>query len=187
MSRDAKRYLRYLATEREASTMYRQLAELSSGDPREALLELADIEDKHAAHWEQLIVEAGLEVPTNTGRLDLDSERLVARARKGSMQVVLADLEEAEREAQGIYEDEPDALPGMVEDERLHAEVLAGMVAKPDVDHEDDRPQDEVAKLGFSPAGRSMDDVRSAMNNAESWHRVDKSGSLRAAVFGASD
>lgn len=187
MSGDAKRYLRYLATEREASTMYRQLAELSSGDPREALLELADIEDKHAAHWERLIVEAGLEVPINTGRLNVDSERLVARARQGSMQVVLADLEEAEHDAQGVYEDEADALPGMVEDERLHAEVLAGMVAKPDVDHEDDRPQDEVARLGFSPAGRSLDEVRSAMNDAESWHRVDKSGSLRAAVFGASD
>jgi len=185
MSRDAKRYLRYLAAEREASTMYRQLAELSSGDPREALLELADIEDKHAAHWEQLITGAGLQVPTNTGTLDPDSQRLVTRARKDSLQAVLADLEEAERDAQGTYDDEPDALPGMAEDERLHAQVLAGMMSKPDVDH--DRPQDEVADLGFSPAGRSIEDVRTAMNNAESWHRVDKSGSLRATVFGASD
>lgn len=185
MSTDAKRYLRYLAAEREASTMYRQLAELSVGDPREALLELADIEDKHASHWEQLIIESGLEVPANPGTLVPDSARLVARARKDSLQAVLADLEEAERDAQGTYDDEPDALPGMAEDERLHAQVLAAMMAKPDVDH--DRPQDEVAKLGFSPVGRSIGDVRSAMNSAESWHRVDKSGSLRATVFGASD
>ncbi len=165
--------------------MYRQLAELSSGDPREALLELADIEDKHAAHWEQLLREAGLDVPPNLGRLEPGSERLIARARRESLQAVLADLEEAEREAQGAYDNEPDALPGMAEDERLHAQVLSGLVDKPDVDH--DRPQDEVAKLGFSPAGRSVEEVREAMNSAESWHRTDKSGSLRAAVFGVSD
>jgi VIT1/CCC1 family predicted Fe2+/Mn2+ transporter/rubrerythrin len=185
MSKDAKRYLRYLAAEREASTMYRQLAELSTGDPREALLELASIEDKHASHWERLITEAGVEVPANTGKLDPDSERLVARARTYSLQAVLADLEEAERDAQGTYDDEPNALPGMAEDERLHAQVLAAMMRKPDVGH--DRPEDEAAKLDFSPAGRSIDEVRSVMNQAESWHRVDKSGSLRATVFGASD
>jgi vacuolar iron transporter family protein len=185
MSKDAKRYLRYLASEREASRMYRQLAELASGDPQEALLELASIEDKHAAHWEQLIREAGLEVPTDSGELDPESQSLLARARRDSLQAVLGDLEEAEREAQGTYDDEPDALPGMAEDERLHAQVLAAMVERPILDHE--RPQDQVAALGFSPVGKSMADVRDTMNKAEPWHRVDKSGSLRAAVFGASD
>ncbi len=44
MAGDAKRFLKYLEAEREASLMYRTLADMATGDPREALLELAEIE-----------------------------------------------------------------------------------------------------------------------------------------------
>ena len=63
--------------------------------------------------------------------------------------------------------------------------VLAGMV---------DGAQEKVGNAASSPAivstgrtQRSMSEVRDALNSAEPWHRTDKSGSLRAAVFGASD
>ena len=52
MSNDPRRFLRYLDAERNASLLYRALAESTDGDQREALLELADVEDKHAQHWE---------------------------------------------------------------------------------------------------------------------------------------
>ena len=50
--------------------MYRTLADMATGDPREALLELAEIEDRHAAHWESLLIEAGIEIPPDPGVLD---------------------------------------------------------------------------------------------------------------------
>ena len=185
MAGDAKRFLKYLAAEREASLMYRTLADMASGDQREALLELADIEVRHANHWEQLLREAGVEVPPDPSALDVDSQKLVARAKQFSLQAVLPDLEQAERDAQGAYDDEPDALPGMAEDEHLHAQVLAGMVdgaggTKPTA-------ASKPALVSSRSAHRSMAEVREAMNSAEPWHRTDKSGSLRAAVFGASD
>ena len=48
---DPRLFLDYLAAERNASLLYRALADTVQGDRREALLELADIEDKHAEHW----------------------------------------------------------------------------------------------------------------------------------------
>ena len=55
---------------------------MATGDPREALLELAEIEDRHAAHWESLLIEAGVEIPPDPGVLDSSSEKLVSRARQ---------------------------------------------------------------------------------------------------------
>ncbi len=181
MAGDAKRYLKYLASEREASRMYRALAEVASGDPREALLELADIEDKHAKHWEELLIAAGETVPPDTGDLDPQAESIIARAKSKSLFSVLPELEQAEIEAQGTYDDEPDALPGMAEDERLHAQVLAGM------QNEDKSRASTPALLPTDSPGRTIGDLRASLNSAEPWHHTDKSGSLRASVFGVSD
>lgn len=172
MSRDARRYLDYLRAERDAATMYRALAALSEGEPAEALLELAAIEDHHADHWEQLARDNGLAVPADNGELESVSEQLVARAQRLSLGAVLPELEKAERDAQDTYDDEPDALPGMAEDERLHAQVLRGM---------------QKAPAAAPSKTRSLAAVRASLNQAEPWHRTDKSGSLRAAVFGVSD
>lgn len=185
MSGDSKRYLKYLAAEREASLMYRALAEIATGDQRDALLELAEIEDKHAAHWKSLLEAAGVVVPDGPTTLDAASHDLVARARQFSLQAVLPDLEQAERDAQGEYDEEPDAPPGMADEEHIHAQVLAGMA---DAKKSGSRgPASSPAIISTGPPRRSMTDVRAALNSAEPWHKTDKSGSLRAAVFGASD
>ena len=42
MSDDPRRFLRYLDAERNASLLYRALAESTDGEQREALLELAE-------------------------------------------------------------------------------------------------------------------------------------------------
>ena len=163
------RYLDYLTAERAASRMYRALADLTDGDRREALLELAAIEDRHAAHWMALLHQSGVEIPPDTGELDPDDAQLLARAEQLGLGAVLADLEETERRAQGVYDAEPDALPGMSDDEREHAEILSGLVEA--------QTHDPM----------SPDAARETLNAAESWHRTDKSGTLRAAIFGVSD
>jgi VIT1/CCC1 family predicted Fe2+/Mn2+ transporter len=161
------RYLRYLAAERASGRMYRALADMTTGQRREALLELAAIEDRHAAHWMALLHTAGVDIPEDSGDLDQDDARVLQRARDLGLDAVLGDLEQAEREAQGMYDAEPDALPGMSEDEREHAAVLADLSA------------------AGPPAAPS--DARGRLNQAEPWHRTDKSGALRAAIFGISD
>lgn len=163
------RYLEYLAAERAASRMYRALADLTDGDRREALLELAAIEDRHAAHWKALLHTAGTPIPDDPGELEPDDARLLAKAQQMGLAAVLPDLELAERQAQGTYDAEPDALPDMSADEREHAEVLSGLVNAP------------------APMDISADDAREMLNGSEPWHRTDKSGALRAAIFGVSD
>lgn len=175
-SDDPRRFLKYLAAEREAGHMYRELAELTDGDRREALLELADIEAHHAAHWQEQLRAAGIRIPPDPG-IDPSSERIVARARQLSLDAVLPDLEAAEREAQGTYDTEPAALAGMAADEHEHARVLRDMA---------DRGPAADEQAGRAP-GRTLAQTRAALNRAEPWHRTDKSGSLRAAVFGVSD
>lgn len=169
-----ERYLSYLADERKASRLYRSLADLTTGDRREALLELAEMEDRHADHWVALAQEAGLTVPQDDGSLEPGDAEILRRARQMSIEAVLPELEEAEREAQGVYDDEPDALPGMADDERLHERVLG-------------RLRTDAQARGGSARPLTPDEVRDQLNSAEPWHRTDKSGSLRAAVFGVSD
>ncbi|MCB0918263.1 MAG: VIT1/CCC1 transporter family protein [Actinobacteria bacterium] len=170
MAKRADQYIRYLQAERGAARLYRSLAELTDGDRREALLELADIEDKHSAHWLRRLEELGVAPPPDDDSLGDDDVALLNRARQLSLDEVLPDLEAAEREAESVYDAEPDASPEMVADEHEHAKVLSRM------------RRSDTAAPKLNP-----DQVRDQLNSAEPWHRTDKSGSLRAAVFGVSD
>jgi VIT1/CCC1 family predicted Fe2+/Mn2+ transporter len=124
---------------------------------------LAETELRHAAHWSSKLREAGAEVP-DPGRPSLRTRLLGAAAGKLSVQTVLPLIERTEHADAGVYDDEPDALPGMAEDERAHARTLARLV-----DGSSDR--DPVAQIA----------------RRERWHRGDRSGALRAGVFGVSD
>lgn len=166
MSNDPKRFLRYLAAERNASLLYRALAETTDGERREALLELADVEDKHAAHWIEKLNEYGVEVPPPPTELDVDDQQLVKRARAMGLVSVLDTLEQNEGADAGMYDDEPEALATMPGDEREHAEVFRALKG--------DKPE-KFPHRAISP------------NAGEPWHKLDKSGSIRAAVFGVSD
>lgn len=166
MSNDPRRFLRYLDAERNASLLYRALAESTDGDQREALLELADVEDKHAQHWEDKLTAYGVEIPPAPTVLNADDEQLVRRARSLGLVSVLDNLEQNEGADAGMYDDEPQALPTMPSDEREHADVFRALKGS-----EPERfPHRERSTKG-----------------AEPWHRTDKSGSVRAAVFGVSD
>ena len=166
MSNDPRRFLRYLDAERNASLLYRALAESTDGDQREALLELADVEDKHAQHWVDKLTAYGVEIPPAPTVLNADDEQLVRRARSLGLVSVLDNLEQNEGADAGMHDDEPEALPTMPSDEREHADVFRALKGG-----EPERfPHRERSTKG-----------------AEPWHRTDKSGSVRAAVFGVSD
>lgn len=166
MSDDPRRFLRYLDAERNASLLYRALAESTDGEQREALLELADVEDKHAQHWVDKLTTYGVEIPPAPTVLNADDEQLVRRARSLGLVSVLDTLEQNEGADAGMYDDEPEALPTMPSDEREHADVFRALKGG--------EPERFPHRERSSKAG-------------EPWHRADKSGSVRAAVFGVSD
>lgn len=168
MNKDPKRFLHYLEAERKASLLYRSLAETVTGDRAEALIELADIEDAHAEHWLDKLTEYGVDIPTAPTTLDPADQKLVNTARASGLNSVLGTLEENEGSDAGMYDDEPEALDSMPVDEREHAEVFRSMIrgtAIPTI----------TSRATMKPKA------------SEPWHRADRSGSVRAAVFGISD
>jgi VIT1/CCC1 family predicted Fe2+/Mn2+ transporter len=165
-----KRWREFLTSEREAAELYTRLGAAESGERREIFRELADIERKHAAHWEGKLRAAGAVVPpprqpsVRTRLLGTIASRLSTRA-------VLPLIERAERGDASIYDDDPDAAPGMAADERSHARAIA-----------------RLADPSSRPVpGGSRVDARAAIGARERWHRGDRSGALRAGVFGVSD
>lgn len=169
---EPRRFLKYLEAERKASMLYRSLAEVSDGERREALLELAEIEDEHAAHWIAKLEEYGVPIPPAPAELDPDDAAMVARARAAGMDDVLAHLEEAEGADAGMYDEEPEAPASMSADEREHAETFRRL--------REHAPATAAVDRGVISADGSVD-------FGEHWHRVDTSGTVRAAIFGISD
>ena len=163
------RYRRHIAAEWDAAALYTGLAELSRGRRRDVLTELAGIEEKHAAFWSDKIVEQGGTPPV---RDDFrPSERtlsLLETARRYSTDLVLPIVEQDERDAVDDYRQEPDAPAFMLEDEAGHARALADLLAD-----------------GMRGAGGT--DVHAGGSGHETWHRTDKSGALRAGIFGIND
>ena len=164
--KSAKRWRDLLAGERDAAALYSRLAEAEAGERQQVFRDLAAIERRHAAHWESKLRSAGADVPA-PGRPALRTRLLGAAADRLSVRTVLPLIERAERADAGLYDNEPDALPGMADDERAHARTIAGLV--------------NGGKNGGKP-----DSVRQIARR-ERWHRGDRSGTLRAGVFGVSD
>jgi len=206
MSEPTERFRRYLADERRAAATYRALAGLAPDPQREALLELAAIEERHAGHWESMSRDRGVPVPPSDEAVQPGP--LVARARALGLHAVLAELEQAEREAQGVYDHEEYAAAGMADDERRHEQALRALqdgAEGPTVPAGTARAEGPTAPAGTAPAegptvpahpartGRRPSDrvdgdaLRQQLSEAEPWHRADKSGTLRAAIFGVSD
>ncbi|MGI9196108.1 MAG: VIT1/CCC1 transporter family protein [Candidatus Nanopelagicales bacterium] len=172
MSEDPRRFLTYLEAERKASLLYRALADVSEGERKEAFLELAAMEDEHTAHWEAKLLEYGVPVPPAPTALDADDAAMVSRARSFGMDDVLTRLEEEEGANAGMYDEEPEAPAEMSADERQHAETFRRL--------RDHAPATSVVDRGVITA-------EGGVNFGETWHRVDTSGAVRAAIFGISD
>jgi VIT1/CCC1 family predicted Fe2+/Mn2+ transporter len=164
--RAAARFRAALDAERRSAALYRGLAAAADADRREIFAELAAVEDRHAAHWEDKLTALGRPVPAQGGA-GLRARLLTWLARRFSLDAVLPVVERAERAGAGLYEGDPDATAGMAADERSHARVLTRLRR--------DRGRPDPAEAGRGIARR------------ERWHRSDRSGALRAAVFGVND
>ncbi|ETK36953.1 VIT1/CCC1 transporter family protein [Microbispora sp. ATCC PTA-5024] len=159
--RAAARYRDLLRSERRSAALYRGLAAGAAGERRRILTELAAVEERHAAHWAAKLAALGEDVP-GAGRPGLRVRLLSALARRFSADVVLPLVERAEHADAGLYDGDPDAAPGMAVDERSHARVLTRL------------------RDAGGAGGREI-------ARHERWHRGDRSGTLRAAVFGVND
>jgi hypothetical protein len=162
--RAATRFRAALDAERRSAALYRGLAEAATGERREILLQLAAVEERHAGHWVEKLRALGEDAP-GPGGPGLRTRLLSWLARRFSVDAVLPILERAEHADAGLYADDPDAAPGMAADERSHGRVLTRL-----------REQTAPAEA----PGRSI-------LRGERWHRGDRSGALRAAVFGVND
>jgi VIT1/CCC1 family predicted Fe2+/Mn2+ transporter len=157
-----KRWKELLASERDAEALYSRIAEAETGERQKIFEELASVEHRHAAHWEELLRKAGATVPPPAAP-SLRTRLLSLGARRLSTNAVLPLIERGERADAGVYDRDPDAAPGMAADEHGHARTIAKLI-------EGGRP-----------------DPRVQIARREPWHRGDRSGALRAGVFGVSD
>jgi VIT1/CCC1 family predicted Fe2+/Mn2+ transporter len=151
-----------LAAERDAAALYEALAAAEDGTRREAFTELAAIEERHAAHWEAKLREAGAEVPS-AGRPGLRTRLLRWLSRRVGARPLLPYVERMERADANKYDAEPQAADGMAAEERRHGR--------------------RIARMRSAGAGTATEQIA----QRERWHRGDRSGGLRAAVFGVSD
>src|SRR5690242_6089196 len=158
---EAERFRSMLAAERRSADLYDEMADAASGDRRNILAELAEVERRHAAYWQSKLTELGEQVP-EPGRRGLPVRLLSWLAHRLSIDAVLRYLERAEHADAGLYDADPDAAAGMAIDERSHARVLT-----------------RLRSSGTQDSDRSL--------AREPWHRGDRSGALRAAVFGVND
>jgi vacuolar iron transporter family protein len=158
----ASRFRGLLASEQRSAALYTRLAEAADGERRDVLAELAAVERKHAAHWADKLTELGEPVPDPV-RSGVRGRALGWRARWLSVAAVLPLLERGEHADAGLYSDDAHATAAMAVDERSHARVLT-----------------RLRESG------GTDDPRS-IQRRERWHRGDRSGALRAAVFGVND
>lgn len=123
-SREVRRWRQYLADERAEAAVYRDLAGRRSGEEREILLELAEAEGRHEAHWMQLL-------GTNVGmpkRGGLRTRLLGFLARRFGSVFVLALAQRAE--ARSPYDSDADATAQMAADELIHGEVVRALAAR---------------------------------------------------------
>ncbi|HEY3437495.1 MAG TPA: VIT1/CCC1 transporter family protein [Actinotalea sp.] len=123
-SADLRRWRRHLADELSEAAVYRDLAGHRVGEEREILLDLADAEGRHAAHWQSLLGDqAG---PPH--RADPRFRLLAWLARRFGSVFVLALAQRAE--ARATYEADVDATPTMAADERIHEEVVRALASR---------------------------------------------------------
>ena len=163
---ERKRSLENLKLEQDAIYLYDRLAEIETDPKRAATFKrIASNERRHADIWATRLTEMGTAVPTASG----------ARPRV-RMIVLLARMLGTNRVAdlvRALEGDEEQAYAGQLTpetaaiaaDEREHAALWDEMTGR--------------TQIGSGTDGRTLAE--------EAWHRGGRSGTLRAAVFGAND
>jgi VIT1/CCC1 family predicted Fe2+/Mn2+ transporter len=155
---DVRRYASYWTREVAAAWLFRELAAQADADAARTLERLAQIEDRHAAHWAEVVNEAGGTLPRRP-RLPLRERAIALAGRHFGVERVLPMLIRLEAEDAGMYEGVDEALPDMTSDE-----VELGRV---------------LSDLGDGQAA--------TIASRERRHRAGTGGALRAATFGVND
>jgi vacuolar iron transporter family protein len=120
------RYRRRLASELDAAAVYRALADRRTGDERESLLALARAEERHARYWAALLGGGAAEKASR--RLRWRTRLLSWLARRVNSLLILAVVQRAELD--GSYDGDVEAGARMAADERIHAQVVAGLARR---------------------------------------------------------
>lgn len=148
---------RMLADERDAALLYEGLAAVADPDRAPALARLAQVERRHAGHWEQWLAAQGASIPPPPRRPALRTRALVLLARAFGFDAILPLVVRMETQAVDGYDE---YAPHLAAEEAQHARELAGLAAQ-----------------GPGPA----------IALAEPGHRAGHAGALRAGVFGVND
>lgn len=160
---DIVRYTENLQDERNAVTLYEQLAKTELNPDLSSLYrKLADSERKHAAVWERKLEECGVPVPA--WDIDWRTRVLGWLARKFGVRFVLPTIAGIEQGAGSRYDAQPEVnRTAMPADERSHARIFRML------------------------AGESNGLAGSAVARLEGRHRSMGGNALRAGVLGAND
>lgn len=158
---DAKRLARIqemYADELAGGALFRGLAEHADESRRQVFLQLADAEERHAAHWARLLRDAGAE--PRRPRIPFRVKALCALARWFGTEAVLPLMLRTEAAEADRYRAEDEATPAMAEQELAAGRTIAAM-------------------QGIPTGGR--------IARSEGRHRAGVGGVLRASVFGLND
>ncbi len=158
---DAKRIARLrdmYADEVNGGALFRGLAEYADPHRRDVFLTLAAAEQRHAAHWERLLREAG-EVP-RVPRVPFRVRALCFLARHLGTEAVLPLMLRTEAAEADRYQSDAEATDAMAQQERAAGRTIAAM-------------------QGIPEGGR--------IARSEGRHRAEVGGVLRAGVFGVND
>lgn len=156
---EGARFFELWADELAGAALYRALAERASEQRRGVLLELAEAEERHAAHWAKLMAERGITNPKRPP-LPLRVRALSFLARRFGTDTVLPMVLRLEAADATKYESIAEAPASMAAQERAHGKAVSALV-------------------GGATGTR--------IARAEGRHRVGAAGALRAGVFGFND
>ncbi|HEX9294840.1 MAG TPA: VIT1/CCC1 transporter family protein [Polyangiaceae bacterium] len=162
-SADVRRYLSNWQGEVDSAALYRAMAKAEGVSANAKVYEnLASIEEKHAAFWEERLGAAGH--PPGTRQPSWRARILMWCARRWGAESVLPTVASHEYVARNDYAPQREtAKTGMSGEERMHARVLQTMLAK-------------TSGVAGSTLGR-----------IEGRHHSVGRNTLRAAVLGAND
>lgn len=154
-----ERFREFWEDELRAAHLYRSLAEVA-GDRRDVFIELAAVEERHAAHWAELLRANGVDDlrPPSPGMRERNLARM---ARVFGLDAVLPIVIRAEAADADKYRDIPHAPASMATEETQHGRALAAI--------------------------GGVETTGGRIASSEGRHRLGAGGALRAAVFGAND
>jgi VIT1/CCC1 family predicted Fe2+/Mn2+ transporter len=156
---EAARFFELWADELAGAALYRSLAQRGNARRRQVLLELAEAEERHAAHWARLLAARGITDP-KAPRLPFRVRALSAMARWFGTDSVLPAVLRLEAADAAKYDDIEEAPAEMAEQERAHGQAVSALVGGP---------------------------TGSRIARAEGRHRIGAAGAVRAGVFGFND